>query len=92
MTGKIERSLEELYRDEITRQDIEEEAERLEKLEHGLFHDLSDYAIPPYLSIKGAVLYNTDWVLEEYEYGGTVETEKIELPTLIQVWRKIVIP
>lgn len=84
--------IEELYDGELTREDIEQEMKHLEEQEEGIFHNLSDYAIPPYLSIKGMAMTNTNWVLEEWEYGGKIEKGQVELSTLAQTWKQLAAP
>jgi hypothetical protein len=81
--------VEELYHKEVTREVIEGEIEHFEKGEKGLFNDLSDYTLLPYLSIKSATKTNITYVIEEYEFFDELKRDKVEIPALIKIWNEV---
>lgn len=87
--NKWENVVEELYPGEITKKIIDKEVENFEKAENGLFHNLSDYTLLPYLSIKGAVRHGTTFLFEEYDCFGSPQKEKVDIPAIVELWKEI---
>lgn len=81
--------IKELYGDEFSEERIDKNIENNKKMDDDdIFGTLSDYAVVPYLSIKGAEKTRTDYVFKEYNFDG-LERKKVEIPALIEIWNEL---
>ncbi|PIQ92403.1 MAG: hypothetical protein COV69_02620 [Parcubacteria group bacterium CG11_big_fil_rev_8_21_14_0_20_39_14] len=66
-------------------------AELIDDYENGgVFGKVSDYTLLPYLSIKTAIKNNIDFAIDEFRFFGSLKREKVEIPTLIQIWKELI--
>ena len=79
-----------LFRNEFTKNEIEEEMKHFEDAKEGLFgNSLSDYTLLPYLAAKNAAKGQSTRAVIVYITSNPADRQEVEVPEFIRMWNEL---